>query len=224
MATQYAFGKIVTDGLVLALDAADKNSYPGSGTIWRDLSGNGYNGTLTNGPTFSSSNGGNIVFDGVDDFVICPLSWSPTSFSIYWFLYPLSRYNYNQQISTSAGWGKFVFHTTGDGAIYVGTDVYSRFTPTELGAGTVMLNTYQQFCFVYNNTSNTGFFYKNGNLLATKTAMGVSEAWPDFIMGNSSADSNTIYGRIPIMQIYNRALSASEILQNYNAQKSRFNL
>jgi hypothetical protein len=57
------------EGLVLALDAADRNSYIGSGTSWKDLSGNSYNGTLTNGPTFSAANGGVIVFDGVDDYV-----------------------------------------------------------------------------------------------------------------------------------------------------------
>ena len=59
---------MIQDGLVLALDAGDKNSYPGSGTTWFDVSGNN-NGTLTNGPTFNSSNGGSIVFDGVDDFI-----------------------------------------------------------------------------------------------------------------------------------------------------------
>ena len=58
---------IVTDGLVLCLDAADKKSYPGSGTTWTDRSGNGNNSTLTNGPTFDSANGGSIVFDGSDD-------------------------------------------------------------------------------------------------------------------------------------------------------------
>ena len=60
--------RIVTDGLVLALDAGNPKSYPGSGTTWTDLSGNGNNGTLTNGPTYSSANGGSIVFDGVDDY------------------------------------------------------------------------------------------------------------------------------------------------------------
>jgi uncharacterized delta-60 repeat protein len=60
--------RIVTDGLVLALDAANPKSYPGSGTTWTDLSGNGNTGTLTNGPTYSSANGGSIAFDGVDDY------------------------------------------------------------------------------------------------------------------------------------------------------------
>ena len=69
MATEYANGKIVTNGLVLSLDAADRNSYPGTGTTWRDMSGNGNNGTLTDGPTFNSNNGGSIVFDGTNDYV-----------------------------------------------------------------------------------------------------------------------------------------------------------
>ena len=62
---------IITNGLVLALDAANKKSYPGSGTVWSDLSGNANTGTLTNGPTFDSSNNGSIDFDGTDDFVEC---------------------------------------------------------------------------------------------------------------------------------------------------------
>jgi len=60
---------ISTSGLVLALDAANTKSYPGSGTTWTDMSGNNNNGTLTNGPTFNSANGGSIVFDGSNDFV-----------------------------------------------------------------------------------------------------------------------------------------------------------
>ena len=69
MATQYAFGKIVTNGLVLALDAADRNSYVSGSTTWNDLSGNAYNGTLTNVPTYSIANGGNITFDGSNDYI-----------------------------------------------------------------------------------------------------------------------------------------------------------
>src|SRR6056300_382098 len=63
------YGNIVTDGLVLNLDAARKDSYNRTGTTWNDISGNGNNGTLTNGPTFDSEDYGSIVFDGVDDYV-----------------------------------------------------------------------------------------------------------------------------------------------------------
>jgi hypothetical protein len=68
MGTQGGPG-IVTDGLVLSLDAANKKSYPGSGTAWTDLSGAGKSGTLTNGPVFSSDNVGIIDFDGSNDYI-----------------------------------------------------------------------------------------------------------------------------------------------------------
>ena len=64
--------KIVTDGLVLCLDAAIGKSYPGSGTSWTDLSGNGNNGTLQNTPTFNSANGGSLIFDAANDVVSLP--------------------------------------------------------------------------------------------------------------------------------------------------------
>lgn len=222
MATQYAFSQIASNGLVLLLDAADRNSYPGTGTVWKDLSGNGYNGTLTNGTTFSSANGGSMVFDGIDDYVECPLVWSPTSFSVYWFANPATRYNYNQQILTSAGWGPFVFHTATDGSVYVGTDVSTRLTPSNIPANTVIVGQYQQFCFTFAN--NTGSFYKNGTLIASKGSMTNPTSWPNFQIGNNGGTTSTVSGNIPLLRIYDRALSASEILQNFNAQKSRFGL
>ena len=66
--------KTTTNGLIFCVDAADKNSYPGTGTTWTDLSGNANNGTLTNGPTFNGSNGGVIVFDGTDDYSLTTFS------------------------------------------------------------------------------------------------------------------------------------------------------
>ena len=89
--------KIVTNGLVLCLDAANRKSYPGSGNIWRDLSGNGNNGTLTNGPTFSSANGGSIVFDGTDDIVLVnnSSSISPSSAITVSAFFKISSYTSN---------------------------------------------------------------------------------------------------------------------------------
>ena len=67
MAINYS-PKIIRDGLVLCLDAANPKSYPGTGTAWTDLSGSGNNGTLVNGPVYSSANGGSIDFDGSNDY------------------------------------------------------------------------------------------------------------------------------------------------------------
>ena len=69
MSTSFSFKPIVTDGLVLYLDAANTKSYTGTGTTWYDLTKNGNNGVLTSGPVYNSENGGNITFDGVDDYV-----------------------------------------------------------------------------------------------------------------------------------------------------------
>ena len=62
---------IIPDGLILHLDAANTKSYPGSGTVWKDLSGNGRDGTLIDGVGYSTDNGGTLVFDGTDDYVDC---------------------------------------------------------------------------------------------------------------------------------------------------------
>src|SRR5210317_1238866 len=69
MAVRHGYGKIVTDGLVLALDVADNKSYISGSTAWTDLSGNGNNGTLINGTSYSSNNKGSLTFDGIDDKV-----------------------------------------------------------------------------------------------------------------------------------------------------------
>jgi hypothetical protein len=84
----YYSPRIVTSGLVLALDAAERLSYPRTGTTWRDLSGNSNNFSLINGPTFSNTNLGNIVFDGADDYLlISSLVWDyNVNFTIqFWF-------------------------------------------------------------------------------------------------------------------------------------------
>ena len=75
---------IVTSGLVMCLDAGNPKSYPGSGTTIRDVTGNGYNGTLTNGPTFSSANGGVIVLDGINDYIdVQGINLSSSSYTIF---------------------------------------------------------------------------------------------------------------------------------------------
>ena len=83
-------GNIVTNGLVLYLDAANYLSYTSGSTTWRDLSSSNNSGTLTNGPTFSSANGGSIVFDGVDDISIHPSSLYVDNFTLSAWVYKTS--------------------------------------------------------------------------------------------------------------------------------------
>ena len=121
-------------------------------------------------------------------------------------------------------WGDFIWHTTSDGSIYCGTDVGTRFTPssTGCGAGAVALNTIQNFTYTFNG--GVGSLYKNGTLLvsannhATPASSGTIK--PYGISEVSNPGNFNCYN----FQVYNRALSASEVLQNFNTQKSRFGL
>ena len=228
---------IVTSGLVLSLDAGDRNSYVGSGTTWTDLSGNSNNGTLTNGPTFSSANGGNIVFDGTDDYTDCgngsTLNFTTNSFSISTWVktnaigttrFITGKMN-GAGIASSIGYGLYLGNagTLWSFAVWPGTS--NLVVNTGLF---VQTNTWVNLVGVRNVESSLAILYTNGvqaNAIAT-TATNVSTAVP-FIVGGittSSTVGNRWDGSIASTQVYNRALSASEVLQNYNATKTRFGL
>ena len=229
MAVQYANGKIVTDGLVLALNAADMNSYPGSGATWNDLSGNNNSGSLVNNPTFISNNGGGFYFNnavsntGINCGDPSSLSFSQNSFSLaLWVNYAASGFFINKVGSSAGGFNFWYTGTSLRFQIFSGSVAPS---PINLVAGTLTNNTYYQVSATYNGSvANT---YINGSLVGTQTnPVTVSTIGGNFTVGYRNDAFNTNYssGSIYNVQVYNRALSASEVLQNYNAQKSRFGL
>jgi len=217
---------LVQNGLVLALDAADKNSYPGTGTNWYDLISNANTGTLTNGPTFSSANGGSIVFDGTNDYVSGTTSGlvsSVISMDI-WF-------NVNSSKTYSALMGsnvteKYEMLIKSGGAIEVSlsTNNYMQYN------NILSLNTWTNI--VVTAVSGTQWkMYKNGVYLGSPTSSigtwqvsGTSIS--NFDLGRIRNDVATFAysGNISTVKIYNRELTASEVLQNYNATKTRFGL
>ena len=218
--------KIVTDGLVLCLDAAIGKSYPGSGTSWTDLSGNGNNGTLVNGPTFSSANGGSIVLDGVNDYI------STTSISISTFTY--EGWLYNNLTGGSTNYGYFFSGSDGRGlAVSEGGNAgiglvagslyyYNGAAPISLGIN-IPSNTWTNICCIGNSTNNTVQIYKNsiyGTSTSVTNSQSVITAFGIYKYGNSHYWD----GGFSIKRLYNRALSADEILQNYKATKGRFGL
>jgi hypothetical protein len=223
MATQFAFGKIVTDGLVLALDAADKNSYPGSGTTWTDMSGNGNNGTLTNSPTFNSANGGSIVFDGTDDWVSCGnasnLQITVGSISA-WVKTITPGSVYRGIVTKQNAWGLFLK----DGILitYDWGNSADRTTGINI-ADNSWKNVAMAFTQTVGTPSNNVIIYLNGNPVLTTTVRNSNQ---NVAVGLASGGGGgqLLNGSISNAQVYNRTLSASEILQNYNAQKSRFGL
>lgn len=217
MAFRYS-PKIVTNGLVLALDAANKKSYPGSGTSIQDLSGNENNGTLENSPTFDSGNGGSIVFDGVNDYVGFPQSLTNDNFTISSWVYVDSTDTANGILSWTVGNNRReLMILLGDVTIVYGNLKYRR-------GSSVPLSTWVNFVSTYNGT--TPLIYSNGNSISlgeeTNASSGISN---QLYMGRLSFSTPYYFdGKISSTLVYNRALSSQEILQNYNATKSRFGL
>lgn len=224
--------KIVTDGLVLYLDSANNRSYPGSGLVWTDLSKSGFSGDLINGPTFSSTNRGSIVFDGTNKYVSLPKQntfVNVTEFSMCaWMKRTLS----NSLIIISQ-----VESLSNDIAFELWSDGYAYF---EVGNGQnsygrVLNNStsWQFLTMVYNGSltgnSNKLKGYINGveqtldfNGTTIPSTTGTVNA--NFILGSYPIGLNFGNGNISNVQIYNKTLSPREILQNYNTTKSRFGL
>ena len=222
---------IITDGLVLELDAGDRNSYPGTGTAWRDLSGNSNNGTLTNGPTFNTGSLGNIVFDGVDDYVLCSKQnalVNVTQFTIgAWMKRNLSNsVVIIGQIETLSNDVSFELWSDGNAYFEVGngTNGYGYIANTSTN--------WQYLMMVFNGTGGINSdrlkAYINGTL-QTLTYSGTIPSSTGTVNTNLNigayiTNSNYSNGNISAVQIYNRALSSQEILQNYTAMKTRFGL
>jgi len=221
MALNYS-PRIVRDGLVLAFDSTDINSYPGSGTTWYDLSGNGNDGILTNGPTFNSENGGSIVFDGIDDSVslnknASQLGFANNSFTvIIWYNANVTT-NDSPLFSTNGGGGNTWLHYNLRGHLHMG--FYSNDTQD----GVPLTNTIYCAVFVYDITgTGTQSIYVNGVLNASTPNHSPLQNGANFKIGGQY--SGVYNGKIYQVIAYNRVLTATEVLQNYNAQKGRYGL
>jgi len=224
---------IVMDGLVLNLDAGITQSYPGSGTVWTDVNGLGpkNNGTLTNGPTFSSDGGGSIVFDGVDDYVqtlndvnitgssprtLC--SWAKPTEVLDGQFYSISR------IGTASETKLFEILLFRSSTTY---KVFGHFwgfgQAIAFDAPETVLNVYSYYTLMYDST--TVYIYLNGNLLGQSSNFNLNTGSGKLVLGFPAFSGHFDFkGNISNPQIYNRALTATEVLQNYNAQKGRFGL
>ena len=216
---------IVTDGLVLYLDAGNVKSYPTTGTTWTDLVGVN-NGVLTNGPTFNPSNGGSIVFDGTNDYVETNYSGGTfTTLTLSAWIYKTNNTRaYILNKANPYGFGFEFYETTmyfnvqGSGA-----QGYGYFDFNNTG--------WNYWVMVYNGAdagnSNRLKAYRNGvqevlTYVNTIPASFISTG--NFVLGQRPWFISYSQCNIATTQIYNRALSAQEILQNYNATKQRFNL
>jgi hypothetical protein len=226
---------LVTAGLVLNLDAGNPASYPGSGTTWTDLSGNGNNGTLVNGVGYSEDNGGSLVFDGVNDYVDCgpvaEVGSSLTGLTVSaWVLLNTLATN---QIIFENGTG----NTTN--TFYMAHQINpSRFTflirgPTNLdfvGTTTDVITKINTWCYVTgvwipNERIKIYFNSENKTLISSGAAQtSLINGNTNLIIGSRAAVSLFFNGKVADATIYNRALTDQEIDQNFNATRGRYGI
>jgi hypothetical protein len=231
--------KIVTDGLQLCLDAGNLKSYPGSGNTWTDLSGNGITGTLTNMEVpgdYSTTNGGALTFDGLDEFVkiINPTIFHNQNFTISAWINPGVQDNniislIDFEHSAGNAWVIQSENATGNRNYYLGWWTGSGFQPAGgFGNGIgiqITTSVWQNIVYSKNGTSLLG--YSNGIQVFTPPTAGTSTVTyqnnKDVHIANCIINGGREFnGSISQVFIYNRALTATEIQQNYLATKSRY--
>ena len=221
IASTLNYKSIVTRGLSIHFDASAKDSYPETGTSWYDLVKSS-TGTLTNGPTYSSSNGGSILFDGTNDRVSTGLFPTGVRSYMIWIKY-----------NSATGTGGYQLTGTQQGDAYTYTGRQDNGNPYTYGGSGgnggattgYTLNTatwyYQGFTLAANGDLA---IYLNGSLIETKTGNGLgSTPTSEFSIGCINTN-HFVNGNIAVVHLYDRVLSTAEVLQNYNAQKSRFGL
>jgi hypothetical protein len=213
---------VVTTGLQVYLDAGNASSYSGSGTAWNDLSGNSRNGTLTNGPTYSATNGGSIVFDGSNDFVQCTGSLTVTAATfVSWIRRNGNQSQYdgilfsrgtnttgmNFQTSNQLG-----YHWNDAGNTY---NWQSGLTIPDL--------TWCMIAVSVTSTAATAYLCQSSGITtATNTVSHGSSLLNDIKLAQDDAGSRFYNGNIAIAQLYNIALSAEQISTNFAADRTRF--
>ena len=221
---------IITNGLVLYLDAANKQSYVSGSTSWIDVSNNNNNGTLTNGPTFNTGSGGSIVFDGNNDYVETGYVFpSSTSYTMAVWA-KSSRTGFSNRLMGNADstvgltGTDIIWGASSSTNIYIVRRVGSNDSNRDINTNFSGLNVgWHYICVTYDNTGVGMILYVDTTSIATNTTLGFTSSLT-FRIGRDGNGSDAFNGNVAIVQIYNRALSASEVLQNYNATKGRFGL
>jgi len=214
--------RLSTSGLVLHLDAANYRSFVSGSTTWRDLSGNGFDGTLTNGPTYNSANNGFIVFDGTNDFVQCTGTIVTTTATFLVWMYRNGNQGQYDGVLFSRG-----TNTTGLGI----------FTSNQLGyhwndnantynwnSGLTIPDLQWSLCAVsVSSTSATAYLcQQTGITSAVNNVSHASTTLNDIKIGQDDFGGRFFAGNISVAQIYNRALSRDEIVQYFNYTKVRY--
>lgn len=219
--------RIVKEGLVLCLDAGNRKSYPGSGTVWTDLSGNEKHATLVNSPAYNTINSGNFSLDGANDHI-----------NIAHYFFPLNAFTYDIWIKPSLNDTLKIFWMS-EMQIFFNTSsksIYTRWYNNDTTARDYQQSFTQNYNSLWTNICWTigsliDIVYINGKSVAPNRNTTIQSP---IITGFNGLLSGIFIGRdeqeiylpfgVASVKIYNRALSTSEILQNFNATRGRFDI
>jgi len=230
--TRTAQAQIVQSGLVLYLDAGNAASYPGSGTTWTDLSSNSKNYTLTNGPTYSSSNGGIITFAGASSqrATSAATLFNSTTFNTYTmnlWAYPTGAGNFVSvlgQATVNIGYHYSAIEISAGGTISFGQWIGSMAT---IATSTKSLNAWYNLVITYNGTTATA--YVNGVSVGSTNIIWSSPGANTFMALMAIDTTNMVTGAyasgsLGAFMVYNRGLTADEVTTNFNTLRSRYGI
>ena len=229
MALVHGIKPIVTSGLVLCLDAGNRKSYPGSGTTWTDLSGNGRNGTLTNmsGTNFNSANGGSLTFDGTDEYVLptglTDSFWQGNWTANFWVNFDIiyAGFTDNTLLQHGTSASSSGLHLTTRFSIII----FGLYSNDLVGNTALTAGTWYNIVFTLNNTTGAKQIYLNSTLDNSHTGGSYIGTGNNARIGGCVLNFGlTFDGFMSSCSFYNRVLTATEIAQNYNALKGRYGL
>jgi uncharacterized repeat protein (TIGR02543 family) len=226
-----ASSSIVTSGLKISLDAGNSSSYSGSGRTWTDLSGNGKNGTWQQSPTFKSASGGSLAMGSSTSQYMSSSGLGATNVltAEVWVKFNVIPVNDNCIISDqyTASFINFSICFRNDSKIYGGYWNGTNGWVTSAGTATPLINTWYHFAYTVSlsGSTYTSILYQNGVAVGSPVTSAISPNSSNlgFLVGtNWRADTKVVDGDIATVRVYGRALTAAEVVQNYNAQGSRF--
>jgi hypothetical protein len=229
--------KIITTGLVLALDAGNPRSYPGTGTVWTDLSKTTNNSTLVNSPTFNTSNGGSIVLNGSSNFINVPniSNYAPGTgdFAIEWWQYGGTSASFPRifSIGTYTSGNTLAISQEG-GTLYFWINSSANGAGTSLGSFGAITSVWNHF--IVTRVSGAVRAYKNSIYLGTSATNTNNATFSntkycsigaESTNGTSGVSGTFLGGRISSFRLYiGKGFSQADVIQNYNTTKTRYGL
>lgn len=218
--------RIVTDGLVLYLDAGNSKSYPGTGSTWFDLSGNSNSGILTNGPIYNTSNRGVFDLDGTNDYIIVNKTISNFGITsdatlLFWAkITLLSRWTGVVGFNSTSGFSSTAANFSLD--LNPSNNLRVWKNNTVIFGGTIITNNTWNLFTITSSSSGFNFYFNNNLIISNSTTTGNIVSTNNLVIGDNW--DNNLQGSISSVLLYNKTFDINDIRQNYNALKGRYNL